>query len=230
MDAFSRLLVPVDGETPPYYGPARRGAIREGHMPKLIAIALGIAVLSTLPALAANQSTPEMLIFGKDPGKDRAFACFVRHYDAAHLKAHPKQNVTDMLVLVDSTYTPDDQSRTYALTLGTNFRTVKQQYQSYGGCNGTIEGQKLGCYIDCDGGAIDVRFKDTNNILVDIPYGARLEDPTADFETDDPTANIPDKAQFGPDDKTFLLTRVANDLCVGLINDDDKQALLDSAK
>jgi len=220
----------MDGGNRALYGPARRGAIREGHMPKLIAIALGIIGLATVPALAAGMSTPETQIFGKDPGKDRAFACFVRHYDAAHLKAHPKQNVTDMVMLVDSSYDADAQSRSYALTLGSKFRTVKQQYQSYGGCDGSVAGQKLSCYIDCDGGAIDVRFKDANDILVDIPYGARLEDPTVDFETEDPTANIPDKAQFGPDDKTFLLSRVTNDLCVDLISDDDKQALLDSAK
>jgi hypothetical protein len=199
-------------------------------MPKLIAVALGLLAVATVPASAANISTPETQIFGKDPGKDRAFACFVRHYDAAHLKAHPKQNVTDMLMLVDSSYDADSQSRSYALTLSSQFRTVKQAYMSYGGCNGEIAGQKLSCYIDCDGGAIDVRFKDTNNILVDIPYGARLEDPIVDFETDDPTANIPDKAQFGPDDKTFLLSRVSNALCVDLENDDDKQPLLDSAK
>ena len=200
-------------------------------MPNSIAIALGLlAAAATVPALAANLSTPETQIFGKDPGKDRAFACFVRHYDAAHLKAHPQQNVTDMTMLVDSSYDTDAQSRSYALTLSSKFRTVKQAYMSYGGCNGEIAGQKLSCYIDCDGGAIDVRFKDTNSILVDIPYGARLEDPTVDFGTEDPTANIPDKAQFGPDDKTFLLTRAANDACVDLINDDDKQALLDTAK
>jgi len=198
-------------------------------MPKLIAIALGIVGLATVPALAAGMSTPETQIFGKDPGKDRAFACFVRHYDAAHLKAHPKQNVTDMLVLVDSSYDTDAQSRNYALTLGTNFRTLKTQFESYGGCDGTVAGQKLSCYIDCDGGAIDVRVKDANSILVDIPYGARVEDPNAP-ETDDPTADLPAKADFGPDDKTFLLARASNALCVDLINDDDKQALLDSAK
>ena len=65
-------------------------------MPRLIAVVLGILAVATVPAFAAGMSTPETQIFGKDPGKGRAFACFVRHYDATHLKAHPKQNVTDM--------------------------------------------------------------------------------------------------------------------------------------
>jgi len=197
-------------------------------MPKLIASFLAsAALLAAAPAFA--DSAADTQIFGKDPGKDRAFACFVRHYDAAHLKAHPQQNVTDMLVLVDSAYDAESQSRSYNLTLGSNFRGVVKQFQSYGGCNGTIEGQKLSCYIDCDGGAIDVRFKDQNSILVDIPYGARLDDPDASID-DENVTEIPDKAQFGPDDKTFLLSRASGALCVDLTDDDSKQALLDAAK
>ncbi len=197
-------------------------------MPRLIATLLAVAALGAVsPALA--DSTTDAQIFGKDPGKDRAFACFVRHYDAAHLDAHPKQNVTDMLVLVDSAWDEEGQSRSYNLTLGSNFRGVDNQFQSYGGCGGSVEGQKLSCYIDCDGGAIDVRFKDQNSILVDIPYGARLEDPDASPD-DEPGANVPDKAQFGPDDKTFLLSRAAPALCVDLVNADDKQLLLNAAE
>jgi len=191
---------------------------------------LGLLMLAMAPACAAQAgASVNSDLFGKDPGKDRAFACFVRHYDAAHLKGHPQQNVTDMLVLVDSSYDAESQSRSYALTLGSNFRGVKKQFQSYGGCSGTIEGQKLSCYVDCDGGAIDVRFKDENSILVDIPYGARLEDPDASLD-EEPGANVPEKAQFGPDDKTFLLSRASPALCVDLINVDDKQLLLDAAK
>ena len=197
-------------------------------MPKLIAMLLAAAALCAAGP-AFGDSATDTQILGKDPGKSRAFACFVRHYDAAHLKAHPQQNVTDMLVLVDSSYDADSQSRSYALTLGSNFRDVKKQFQSYGGCSGTIEGQKLSCYIDCDGGAIDVRFKDANSILVDIPYGARLEDPDASLD-DEPGANVPDKAQFGQDDKTFLLSRASSALCVDLTDDDSKQLLLDAAK
>jgi len=196
-------------------------------MPKLIAVLLACGALCGASPAQAD-STTDTQIFSKDPGKDRAFACFVRHYDAAHLNAHPQQNVTDMLVLVDSSYDADSQSRSYALTLGSNFRGVKKQFQSYGGCSGTIEGQKLSCYIDCDGGAIDVRFKDQNSILVDIPYGARLEDPDASPD-DEPGVDVPDKANFGPDDKTFLLSRASAALCVDLTDEDSKELLLNAA-
>jgi len=195
-------------------------------MPKLLAIALGLAALTAVPAYA--DSAVDAQIFGKDPDKDHVFACFTRHYDEAHLKAHPEQNVTDMLVLVDSSYDAESQSRGYGLTLGSNFRGMKTQFRSYGGCDGNVEGQKLSCYIDCDGGAIDVRFKDQTSILVDIPYGARIEDPNAPDDAD--PSDVPPKAEFGPDDKTFLLSRASPALCVDLVNDDEKQLLLDASK
>lgn len=198
-------------------------------MPKLLTIACGLALLAAFPAYA--DSTVDMQLFGKDPGKDHVFACFTRHYDAAHLKAHPKQNVTDMMLLVNSNFgDQSDDTRSYSLTMGINFRSVKKQFQAYGGCSGTDEAQKsLNCYIDCDGGSITVRSKDANAILVDVPYGARIYDPAAPDDAD-PDASIPPKAEFGSDDKLFLLTRVSSKLCVDLVGDDDKQLLLDSAQ
>lgn len=202
-------------------------------MPKLLAIGVGLALLAALPAYAAPQSAASVNsdLFGKDPGKEHVFACFTRHYDPAHLRAHPKQNVTDMRVLVNSGFGTDyDDQRSYNLTLGISFRTLKKEFDAYGGCSGTDEAQKtLNCYIDCDGGSITVRTKDTNSILVDVPYGARLYDPDtpADADTDTP---LPPKAEFGSDDKTFLLSRVSTKLCVDLADDEDKQALLDSAQ
>ena len=200
-------------------------------MPKLIALGIGLAaLLAAFPVLAADTSVVTQ-VFGKDPGKDHVFACFTRHYDAAHLKAHPQQNVTDMKLLADSPYDGEaDPARTYSLTMGINFRTLKKQFQAYGGCDGTDTAQKsLNCYIDCDGGSITVRPKDANAILVDIPTGASVYDPDAPPDAD-PDTGVPPKAEFATDDKTFLLARVSLDQCVDLIDDDSKQALLDAAK
>ena len=200
-------------------------------MPKLIALGIGLAaLLAAFPALADDPSVINQ-VFGKDPGKDHVFACFTRTYDAAHLKAHPKQNVTNMTLLADSPYDGEaDPARSYTLTMGINFRTLKKQFQAYGGCDGTDAAQKsLNCYIDCDGGSIKVRPKDANSILVDIPTGARIYDPSK-LDDDNGGQDVPPKAEFASDDKTFLLARVPLDQCVGLVDDDDKQALLDAAK
>jgi len=191
-------------------------------MPNLLAASIALALFSVTPAFAV--SSTDLALFGKDLGNDRAFACYERHYDPAHLKAHPKQNVTDMTLLVDSKV--DDQ-RTYDLSIGVSFRKVKTQFQVSGSCSGTIDGKALlDCGVDCDGGMINVRLKDANSILVDIPYGARTWDPTTDEDTDPGTDNP--AAQFGPDDKSFRLDRVSLKLCSNLVNDDEKALLSDA--
>jgi len=178
--------------------------------------------LVLLAGSAHAASNTDLALFGKDPGGDRAFACYARHYDQLHLKLHPKQNVTDMTLLVDSSV--DDQ-RYYTLTVGVGFRKVADQMMVSGSCNGTIDDQALlHCGVDCDGGQIDVRLKDENRILVDIPFGARTWNPNAPLDAE-PDAGVPPEAAFGPDDKTFRLTRAPLSRCINLINDDDKSLL-----
>src|SRR5262245_41562203 len=72
-------------------------------------------------AVAVAASDSELRFFGKDPGKEKAFACYVRKYDAAHLKAHPRQNVTDMTLFVNSFFDPE-AGRQYTLQIGVHFR------------------------------------------------------------------------------------------------------------
>ena len=200
-------------------------------MPRFIVASILLVVFSTAPSYAASSS--DLALFGKDPGKDKVFACFTRVYDAAHLKSHPKQNVTDMTLLVDSSVDDGDDSatRSYRLEIGVNFRRVSKPFEVSGSCSGAVDDRgMLHCGVDCDGGQIDVRLKDTNAVLVDIPYGARVWDPSQDENSDDPDAGVVPEAAFGVDDKTFLLQRTALDACVSLVNDDDKQALLSAAK
>ena len=187
--------------------------------------AFGLLGLSALPAAAA--STTDLDLFRHDPGTARAFACYERHYDAAHLKSHPRQNVTDMTLLVDSTV---DERRSYSISIGVNFHKVKNQFDVSGSCDGTIDGKSLlNCAVDCDGGAIDVRLRDQNTILVEIPYGARTWDATADPEASDEPADNPDAA-FGSDDKLFRLDRAALEVCANLLADPDDRKLLSDGK
>ena len=191
-------------------------------MHKLIAASLGLAILIALPAHAASQT--DIALFGKDPG-EKGFACFTRHYEPAHLKDHPLQNVTDMTLLVEAQMSGAD--RYYNLSFNVDFRKAKGLGVD-GSCRDTIDGKKLlNCAVDCDGGAIDVRLKDANAVLVDIPNGARTWNPLdIDDEEGGPNPSDDPNAQFGPDDKTFRLDRVANSLCVGLVYEEDDKKLL----
>lgn len=172
---------------------------------------------SILAAGGALAGPADDALFGPGSGTDRALACFVRHYDAAHLASHPQQNVTDMLVLVDRP-APVEGDVWYTLALGVNFRNVADQMQVSGGCGAMDDGTKLlGCGVDCDGGQIDVRPRDANSILVDIPFGARTYNPSSDAED-------PPEAAFGEDDKLFRLDRADLNQCLSLVYDDDLKA------
>ena len=195
-------------------------------MHKLIAASLGLAVLLALPAHAASET--DLTLFGRDPG-EKGFACFARHYDATHLKAHPQQNVSDMTMLVSLRV--DGTDRFYDLNFNVDFRKAKGMEVS-GSCGDTIDGKKLlDCAVDCDGGAIDVKLKDENTVLVEIPFGARVWDPTTIDEEEGGMDETHDpNAAFGPDDKVFRLDRVARSLCVGLVYEDDDKKLLLAAQ
>lgn len=187
-------------------------------MPKPLVFVLAAALgLLSVPAIAGPADD---VLFGRDSGTDRALACFVRHYDDKHLGSHPQQNVTDMAVLVDRPEASEGDVW-YTLSIGVNFRKVKDQFQVQGGCSAMDDGSKLlGCGVDCDGGQIDVRPRDANSILVDIPYGARTWNPSAIDGVDPP------EAAFGEDDKVFRLDRAELNQCLSLVYDDEIKAQL----
>lgn len=183
-----------------------------------------VSVLAALAGVAMSgpvlAGPADDVLFGKDAGDGRTLACFVRHYDKAHLKSHPLQNVTDMLVLVDRPALSDEQVW-YTLSIGVNFRNVKDQFQVVGGCSAMDDGKTLlGCGVDCDGGQIDVRPRDASSILVDIPYGARTYNPN-DIDGTEPAG-----AAFAEDDKVFRLDRTDLSQCISLVYDDDLKAQL----
>ena len=187
----------------------------------LATAATGLLALLSLPALAASDGDLAAF-FGKDPGKAKAFACFTRQYDAAHLAGHPKQNVTDMALLAQ-TYL-DDNGRQYELEIGVRFRKHTTLFQLSGACDGTVNGKNgLYCGFDCDGGHIDVRVKDAQSILVSIPDGARTWDPSS---SEEPPAN----ATFGTDDKLFRLDRASLKDCLPEALDDDTKAAMAAAR
>jgi hypothetical protein len=180
-----------------------------------LACAAALLAVSSLPALAASDK--DLALFGKDPGKGKAYACFIRHYDATHLAAHPKQNVGDMTLFVNSSIDADG-GRQYELEIGVHFRKRPTLFQLSGACGGSAGGKTaLSCGFDCDGGRIDVRVKDAQSILVSIPDGARTWDPSS---SEDPPAD----AKFGTDDKLFRLDRTSLHDCLPEALDDDVKA------
>jgi hypothetical protein len=186
-------------------------------------IASGAVLLAASSMAAAAASSSDLALFGKDPGNGKAYACYTRHYDAAHLAAHPKQNTREMTLFVNS-FVDSEMGRQYTLEIGVSFRKSKKLFQVSGGCGLSDDGKNaLNCGIDCDGGNIDVSVKDADSILVSIPDGARTWEPESGEEP-------PPDAKFGPDDKLFRLDRTALQDCLSLIADDDIKAEIAATK
>jgi hypothetical protein len=189
----------------------------------IVPIASAAAGLAIAWAGAAAATENDLALFGKDPGKAKVYACFTRRYDQAHLAAHPKQNVVDMPMLVNSYVDDNDSGRQYQLEIGVRFRKRPTLFQLSGACDSTVNGKTaLSCGFDCDGGRVDVRIKDAQSILVSIPDGAQTWDPGS--------AEPPADAKFGKDDKLFRLDRTGLKDCLPEALDDDVKADLAAAK
>jgi len=187
-------------------------------MRRRLVLLLTLAVCGMATAAAAGDADNDRIIFGSDIGTGKAYACFRRVYDTAHLKQHPKQNVTAMTLLVASTVDPE-QGRQYSTAIGVKFRHASTEFQTGSGCQtGGDNESALNCPIDCDGGTIDVRLRDAGSIYVSIPYGALTWDPAK--PDDEPS----EQSRFGSDDKLFRLDRVAVSDCLPLADDDAEKA------
>jgi hypothetical protein len=60
-------------------------------------------------------------LFAGTVGK-KAYACFVRHYDADHLARHPKQKVSAMQLLVTTEIPTGETTLNYSFRLGVSYR------------------------------------------------------------------------------------------------------------
>src|SRR5689334_8878181 len=90
---------------------------------------------------------------GNAPGK-KAYACFVRHYDADHLARHPKQKVSAMQLLVTAEIPSDEKMLSYSFRLGVNYRQRPGDFDSSGYCNHATAADtgkeiRFDCGVDC---------------------------------------------------------------------------------
>lgn len=144
------------------------------------------------------------------PPQAGARACFRRIYDAAHLKAHPKQAVTEMeFRIAYYIHDPDEFApkgqRNYYFELQARLRDAKPKtpLSAMGECRPTADGKAIFCGVDCDGGGVNVKRSGDGKILVDLEAVGRLR-MTSDCGEDGDSAF---ELTSGTDDKRFLLSR-----------------------
>jgi len=166
--------------------------------------------------------------------KPKAYACFVRRYDAAHLAAHPLQKVSAMKLLITAEVVPEDKAFDYSFRLGVTFRDRPGDFDSSGDCGhaptvkaldateaAVPDGIDFTCSVDCDGGGISVNLAHNDAALIVKPLQRIRIWKGKDFDEAAATA-----LNAGADDKIFRLDRVKPDECASLITDRKELAAL----
>jgi hypothetical protein len=174
-------------------------------------VGAGALVAGAHPAFAQNQPTNAALlpILAPQPGNK---ACYVRQYDAAHLRQHPRQRITAMTFrLAVEAYDPPSEKAErpedkvyYTFSMTVNRRGDKRRLYTAGDCTG---GDAILCAVDCDGGYVTLDKMPPADTLI-----VRLDDNgIVMFHDCDEGEGIPIKS--GADDKVFRLTKAADNLC-----------------
>ena len=191
----------------------------------LVKATLGLA----MPNATADDAPYARLKALLPPG-DEAQACYARTYDAAHLKKHPKQKVTDMVFFLRySAFSEEERALTfsgqhghdfrYDFTLAAKLRGDAETLYASGECGST---SRIGCGVECDGGGVelDPKAHETGALLVrlDRDYSfIRMTPGCGDGEEDAVTL------EAGADDKVFKLTKSPLMLCRSMQENLDKR-------
>jgi len=142
--------------------------------------------------------------------KPNAKACWRRHYDDDHMRAHPHQKVTDMtLMLLVQAYEASDAKPgqvVYNFAVNVKRRSDKKALSSSGECAGD---EKARCKVECEGGGFILeQVRDGDGVLLKLTEGMALEN---DCNGAPGTRLAP-----GSDDKAFRLDPAPDDACRAL--------------
>ena len=175
-------------------------------------------------ASKTEAETFDARMFAGPPGH-KAYACFVRRYDAEHLARHPKQKVASMKLLVSAEYDKEDKELHYSFRLGFKYRQRSGDFDSSGSCSHAVfqdngNEVRLGCGVDCDGGGIGVALsKDDKSTLVRLERIKVWQNNKLDDDAEESLV-------AGADDKILRLDRTDNSECASLVTDRKELAAL----
>jgi hypothetical protein len=202
----------------------------------LAPVLAGVLTVIAAPAAADDQQLDLAFakrVFSGGAPDPKAYACFVRRYDDAHLVAHPLQKVSVMKLLVSTEKDPDFPVFQYAFRLGVNFRDRPGDFDSSGNCGHapTIKDPDnpdippadrvaprpanidFECDVDCDGGGVTVTLANSDNAVIIKLDRIRI------WKGNSPDAKAAGALQAGDDDKVFRLDRTGISECTSLVAD-----------
>ena len=153
----------------------------------------------------------------------KTYACFVRRYDAVHLKQHPRQKVGAMKLLLTAEKLPEDGELHYGFSVGVSLRKQPGNWTTGGDCGhaeaSASKGEELAinCSVDCDGGGVAVALAGDDKAVTVRLERLHLWGPRDDGERE---------LEVGADDRVFRLDRVDAAECAALVTDHEEQAAL----
>ena len=141
--------------------------------------------------------------------------CFARSYDAAHLKRHPKQKVTALLLRLeyhrhdpDPPHYPQGQ-RNYYFRMAAKVKGQQKTLHASGEC---VKGENaIGCGVECDGGGVAVERAPKGDAII-IRLDDRIRMTRGCDGDEDNTIDLTP----GADDKSFRLDKVGLAACAAL--------------
>lgn len=161
------------------------------------------------------------------PGED-ATLCLGRRYDAEHLREHPKQTVTEVLLSIryrplkgeDAVLEARDDGGIekrrfiYDFTLAAKVRGKKETLYASGDCS-SAEG--IGCGVDCDGGGIDIE---------PVEFGGAVLVRLERIRMTQGCIEGPRQVDLvgGADDKVFELGKMPESVCKEMRAEAEKEA------
>lgn len=201
---------------------------------KPLAAALLMAVIGSSTARAedepkqvdpAARTAFDTKLFAGTMDADMTYACFERHYDAAHLAQHGRQKVSGMKLLVIARKPSAENREPYSFKLGFKYRDRKGDWDSSGYCNHAqneyTDGElRMSCSVECDGGGISIGLpKDGDGALVRVERVRIWQNSKPDDETSH-------ALEGGSDDRMFRLHRTALNGCESLVEDPDERVAM----
>lgn len=136
-----------------------------------------------------------------------ALGCFTRTYDRNHLARHPDQVVTAVKLRIYKP--PPGETSVYWFSVQFRLRGRDETLRTGGICTDKASG--LHCFVECDGGGVDVvpRARDAMMYLDRIRVAACDQDLIEGGKT-------AQELTGGKDDRVFRLDRVADVACGGM--------------
>jgi hypothetical protein len=190
----------------------------------IVWLSVALAAAATFPARAeepVDTTAFAQRLFAVKAVDKKTYACFVRHYDADHLKHHPLQKVSAMKILMTVEKSEEDASLQYGFRLGLGFRNRSGAFSSGGSCGDAKalpDGGRvmISCGVDCDGGGLYVTLAlGDKSVVVDL-------DQIRIWDANKPDEDETHSLRAGADDKSFRLDRANIEECTSLVPDHDE--------